>query len=178
MNKTYWAAAARGFTLIELLVVIAIIGILASIILASLGTARTKGSDAQIKTDMHQIRNAADLYLNSHSFAYGPPNGAQTGLCTAAAGGSTMWTDTTSGMNNVINAITSIVTAAKMDCGVSASAWSVAVQLPTGAVWCVDYNGTAKGTLGSGTTLYTGGTNGIYGAATAAHTAAGATVCN
>src|ERR1700722_4325417 len=48
----------KGFTLIELLVVIAIIGLLASIILASLNTAQQKGRDARRLEDLKEIANA------------------------------------------------------------------------------------------------------------------------
>ena len=47
-----------GFTLIELLVVIAIIGVLASIVLASLNTARRKSRGACRITDFKQIQHA------------------------------------------------------------------------------------------------------------------------
>ncbi|MDE2213039.1 MAG: prepilin-type N-terminal cleavage/methylation domain-containing protein [Patescibacteria group bacterium] len=55
---------ARGFTLIELLVVIAIIAILASIILASLNTARSKSRDARRVSDIQEVRTALELYNN------------------------------------------------------------------------------------------------------------------
>ena len=51
-----------GFTLIELLVVIAIIGMLASIIMASLNSARVKARDARRVSDIRQIRVALELY--------------------------------------------------------------------------------------------------------------------
>lgn len=57
----------RGFTLIELLVVIAIIGILSSIVLASLNSARKKGRDARRVSDVKQIQLALELYYDAHS---------------------------------------------------------------------------------------------------------------
>ena len=51
----------KGFTLIELLVVIAIIGILSSVVLASLNTARQKGRDARRISDIKQLQLALEL---------------------------------------------------------------------------------------------------------------------
>ncbi len=57
----------KGFTLIELLVVIAIIGILASIVLASLNSARRKSRDARRIADVKQIQLAMELYFDASS---------------------------------------------------------------------------------------------------------------
>ncbi len=55
--------APKGFTLIELLVVISIIGVLSSVVLASLNTARAKGRDATRKQQMIQLRNSLEIYF-------------------------------------------------------------------------------------------------------------------
>ncbi len=52
----------KGFTLIELLVVIAIIGLLSSVVLASLNSSRIKARDARRISDLHQIQLALELY--------------------------------------------------------------------------------------------------------------------
>ncbi len=62
MNRTF----TRGFTLIELLVVIAIIGILSSVVLASLNSARQKGRDARRISDIKQLQLALELFYDAN----------------------------------------------------------------------------------------------------------------
>lgn len=63
-------SGSRGFTLIELLVVIAIIGILSSVVLASLNGARKKGRDARRISDIKQIQLALELYYDGNGNKY------------------------------------------------------------------------------------------------------------
>jgi prepilin-type N-terminal cleavage/methylation domain-containing protein len=56
----------KGFTLIELLVVIAIIGILSSVVLASLNSARKKGRDGRRIADVKQLQLALELSYDAN----------------------------------------------------------------------------------------------------------------
>ena len=56
----------KGFTLIELLTVVAIIGILAGIIMTSLGAARAKSRDAKRIGDLNNIKLALETYYNDN----------------------------------------------------------------------------------------------------------------
>ncbi len=67
-----------GFTLIELLVVIAIIGLLSSIVLASLNTARTKAQDAARMSDVKSLETAMEMYYQDNG-GYPTSNGSGNG---------------------------------------------------------------------------------------------------
>lgn len=74
-----------GFTLIELLVVISIIGILSSIVLASLNRARSRARDTQRITGIKQIQLALELYFDGAGNSNYPPEVSGATACSATA---------------------------------------------------------------------------------------------
>ncbi|MSU74649.1 type II secretion system protein [Candidatus Kaiserbacteria bacterium] len=138
---------SQGFTLIELLVVIAIIGVLSAVVLTSLNSARSKGNDAAIQSDLATIRTQSEIYYGGTGVnTYGTAvTSCTTGMFIA---------DTT--IQNSIKAADSANGAGVMVCNASATAYAVSSPLLTtaGTFWCVDSTGFAgsKGTpLGTNT---------------------------
>ncbi len=58
----------QGFTLIELLVVIAIIGLLSTLSIVALNSARAKSRDARRVSDIKQMQTALELFYNEAGF--------------------------------------------------------------------------------------------------------------
>ncbi len=127
-----------GFTLIELLVVIAIIGILSSVVLASLSTARNKGADAKIQSQLQSMRAQAELFSGTHiaiTAVSGTPC-ATTGVFQSA----------NNGLGNLLGGITT-----QTRCASDASGnWALSAVTSTGA-WCVDSTGVSRGATSGGT---------------------------
>ncbi len=141
----------KGFTLIELLVVIAIIGILASVILASHNSARAKGTDAAVKSDLENARPQAEIYYDGNANSYGTTTTSVCAIATSAApvgGIQTMLADAASKIGGTYvpnGAVQVTTTPGTVNCNSTALAW--AASAPTKAVagfWCVDSTGQAK----------------------------------
>ncbi|MEK7113950.1 MAG: hypothetical protein AAB850_00135, partial [Patescibacteria group bacterium] len=112
-----------------LLVVIAIIGILSAVVLASLNTARSKGNDAAIQSDLSTIQTQAEIF-------YGTGN-TYTGVCADAT---------------IVKAIAGAEVANGTGTGVvcnviaNGTAYAVSSNLSsnTGRYWCIDSTGSSS----------------------------------
>ncbi len=123
----------RGFTLIELLVVIAIIGILSSVVLASLTTARTRGTAAAIQNEMSNMRAQAELFYSTNGNSYG----------TQTACGSGIFGTASNGLGNLIDGVEN--KGGTVECASTGSAWAAQASYNS-TYYCVDSTGVSTST--------------------------------
>jgi prepilin-type N-terminal cleavage/methylation domain-containing protein len=140
--------ALTGFTLIELLVVIAIIGILASVVLASLNDARSRGADAAVVSSINNMRAQAELYYEDNGLSYanmcGDPN-IQDAIGAAVNAGSD---DTTCVDGTHVN-----------------GAWAIEAQLIASSTeyFCIDSSGASERVNGSSISNTSGSEDAVCG---------------
>lgn len=127
---------SRGFTLIELLVVIAIIGILSSVVLASLNSARTKARDATVLQNMDAISPQAIVYQDANGTF-----GTSVNDCSVA-----LFSDAT--FQNVFSSVAALNNDAEKVCYANDTSFAVALARPSGSgftpatvYWCVESTG-------------------------------------
>jgi len=128
---------SKGFTLIELLVVIAVIGVLSSIVLASLSIARQRGRDGAIKANLNTVRSEMELYYVGGE-SYGDPAVAGSAVCDVETDPEQPFTSVDNIRHAIASAELSSDGQAVCSVGVGGGSWAVSVPLADSAdSWCV-----------------------------------------
>jgi len=138
--------------------VVAIIGVLSAIILAALSSARSRGNDGAVKSNLRNAISQGEVFYNTNTVAVN----TYTSVCTnGVVGGAkgvgelVLTAAKVSGLSSYATNATGTLTTAT--CNDSANAWAAEVPLKSAGanqMWCVDSSGKSKqesASIGAGT---------------------------
>jgi len=136
----------KGFTLIELLVVVGIVGIMATVVLTFLSSARDNGNNVGVKTNLEGAKKQAELYYLNNASSYGSFTAASCPTSTTAG---SIFNDSV-----VIRAIVKAasVGSGATRCAASGQNYAIAVSFKgSAASWCIDGQGISRQYAGTPT---------------------------
>ena len=142
----------KGFTLLELLVVVAIIGILTTIVVFMLSSAKGKANDAKIQSQLKSMVSQAQLFNGTDSVFISDivsPSAIDGATAGGTLGKGILFNDTTITDNGLYILIRKLPSVTKIYYGwdgfnvLTGGKWFVAASTSKGAS-CVDYTGGLK----------------------------------
>lgn len=140
--KIYNIKFKKGFSLLELLISITIMGLLATIVLNSVSTSRSKAYDSKIRQQLNSFRTAADIYFSNQE-----PNSYNTtgSPITVCSQGIFNDLSPTNGQPGKYIDVANLPTGTQVVCGAIDNDYAVKATLYSGnSYWCIDSKGSNR----------------------------------
>ncbi|MFA4975276.1 MAG: type II secretion system protein [Candidatus Paceibacterota bacterium] len=145
-HQNFIKKISGGFTLIELLVVVAIIGLLATVVIGYLSSARKKGDETAVKSNLATTRTAIEMFFLNNGNTYLPLGDISIdGDCPSYdESGTSMFSKNKDIAGSIAEAVNRGGNGSA--CYNSSTGWAVVVglKLAPNTSWCIDVTGAAR----------------------------------